>query len=251
MPGVGVTYELARDLQLFANVYEAFSPALNGDALNGLRDQQLDAERSVNVEAGLRGNTERVSYEITMFRMDFDNQIIPANSNSEFQVTNGGKTSHHGVEAGIGVDLGAGFTVNANFTYIPDAEFEGDRHNRDGLVTTPDGSRIPYTPEWVANLGLVYSRGSLRSALYVHHTGAQFSDVTNTRAIAENVNGFFTGRIDSYTLVDLSIAYDVNAQLNVGATLKNLTNERYIASLRQGIYVGPERSVDVALSYRF
>lgn len=253
MPGIGVTYELIPGLQLFANAYEAFSPALNGDALNGLQDQRLDAERSTNFEAGLRGrsNTERIHYELTVFRMDFDNQIIPANSNSEFQVTNGGKTIHQGIEAGMGVDVGAGFAVNATVTYIPDAEFNGDRFNRDGTVTTPDGNRIPYTPEWVANLGLAYSRGDFSGSINVHHTGAQYTDVLNTREITENLTGFFTGRIDSYTLVDLTLLYDVSSQLNVGASLKNVTDERYVASLRQGIYVGPERSFDVALRYRF
>ena len=44
MPGVGVTYELASGLQMFANIYEAFSPALNGD-LAGLQLQQLSHAR--------------------------------------------------------------------------------------------------------------------------------------------------------------------------------------------------------------
>ena len=94
-------------------------------------------------------------------------------------------------------------------------------------------------------------RSDFSSALNVHRTGAQYTDVTNTRPITENLTGFFTGRIDGYTVVDLSVVHDVNSQLNIGATLKNLTDERYVASLRQGIYVGPERSFDVALRYRF
>ncbi|HLT89324.1 MAG TPA: TonB-dependent receptor [Woeseiaceae bacterium] len=253
MPGIGVTFELMPDVQLFANAYEAFAPALNSDALNGLQDQRLDAERSTNVEVGVRGRTrgERIRYELTAFRMDFDNQIIPANSNSEFQVTNGGKTFHQGLEGGLGIDVGGGFTVDATFTYVPDAEFDGDRFDRDGVLTTPDGNRIPYTPEWVANLGIAYTRDKFRGAVNVYHTGAQYTDVLNTRDITENLTGFFTGRIDGYTLVDLSLLYDVTEQLNVSATLKNATDERYVASLRQGIYVGPERSVDVALRYRF
>ncbi len=250
MPGVGVTYQLESGLQMFANVYKAFSPALNGDALNGLEDQQLDAERSVNFEAGLRGG-ERIAYELSVFQMAFDNQIIPANSNSQFQVTNGGKTLHRGLEAGLMAEIGAGFSVDANFTYIPDAEFDGNRFARNGEVTTPDGNRIPYAPEWVTNLGLVYSMRDLRAALYVHRTGSQYTDVGNTREIAENLTGFFTGRIDAYTLLDLSVTYDVSSNLNIGATIKNLTDEDYIASLRQGIYVGPERSFDMALRYRF
>lgn len=251
MPGFGVTYAFGDGgPQLFANVYEAFSPALNGDALNGLTDQRLDAERSVNVEVGLRGG-DRVRYELAVFRMDFDNQIIPANSNSQFQVTNGGETLHQGIEFGLGVELGGGFSLDTNFTYIPDAEFSGDRFDRNGVLTTPDGNRIPYTPEWVANFGVVYSRSNFRGSLYVNHTGSQYTDVLNTRELTESLTGFFTGRIDGYTLVNFNVSYDVTPRLNLAATLKNLTDERYIASLRQGIYVGPERSVDVGLRYRF
>lgn len=251
LPGLGVTYQFTPRLQMFGSIYKAFSPALNGDALNGLDDQQLDAEHSVNIELGVRGSSDRVNYELTVFRMDFDNQIIPANSNSQFQVTNGGETLHQGIEGALGVPLGAGFSVQANATYIHDAQFEGDRFARNGTLTTPDGNRIPYTPEWVANLSLEYAIGALRSALTVHHTGAQYTDVLNTEEITESLTGFFTGRIDSYTLLDLSLVYDVHDRLSLGATAKNLTDEHYIASLRQGIYVGPERSFDVEMRYRF
>src|SRR5690606_16127827 len=89
LPGLGFTYDLNNELQLFGSAYKAFSPALNSDALDALSDQQLDAERSVNVELGLRGGNERLRYEMAWFRMDFDNQIIPANSNSQFQRSNG------------------------------------------------------------------------------------------------------------------------------------------------------------------
>jgi Fe(3+) dicitrate transport protein len=202
---------------------------------------------------GLRGNGsgDRVRYELALFRMNFDNQIIPANSNSEFQVTNGGKTLHQGLEAGFGVALGAGFSLDTNFTYIPDAHFVGDRFSRAGALTTPDGNRIPYTPEWVANVGFMYGREGFSGALYVNHTGAQYTDVLNTRDLAENVTGFFTGPMESYTLVNVNLSYDVNGHLNIVGAVRNLTDERYIASLRQGLYVGPTRAVDVGLRYRF
>ena len=251
LPGFGFTWRFNQGLQGFANVYKAFSPALNGDALNGLDDQQLDAERSINVEAGLRGSARALSYEATMFRMDFDNQIIPANSNSQFQVTNGGKTLHQGFEFGAGLTLGAGFTVDANLTYVVDAKFVGDRFTRTGALTTPNGNRVPYTPEWISNFAVSYESGPLRGSVRVHHTSAQFTDVLNTREIKESLSGFFTGQIDGYTLADISVLYRVSPQLEIGAAVKNLTDERYVASLRQGIYVGPERSFDVTASYRF
>ncbi|MEY4641916.1 MAG: hypothetical protein RLZZ227_1910 [Pseudomonadota bacterium] len=251
LPGLGFTYNLNPELQMFGSVYKAFSPALNGDALDALSDQQLDAERSVNVELGLRGGNEVLRYEMAWFRMDFDNQIIPANSNSQFQRTNGGATWHQGIEAGVELELGAGFSANANTTWVPDAEFDGARRGANGLITTPDGNRLTYTPEWVANLGLAYSVGGLRTGLTLHHTGEQYSDVLNTDAIAESLTGFYTGRIQSYTLLDFSLLYEVSTRLSLSGSIKNLTDKRYIASLRQGIYVGPERSIDAGLRFRF
>lgn len=251
LPGVGITWNLDTGMQLFASAYEAFSPALNSDSLTGLEDQQLDAERSTNLELGLRGSTAAVDYEFAIFRMDFDNQIIPANSNSEFQRTNGGATLHQGLEMGVGLELGAGFRVNANATWISDAEFDGARYDANGNISTPDGNRIPYTPEWVANLGLEYSTGPLRAAFNLHHNSSQYTDVSNSTAISENLSGFFTGEIPSYTLLDLSMIYTVNERLSLSGSLKNLSDKRYIASLRQGIYVGPERSADLGLRYQF
>lgn len=251
LPGIGFIWSHSDRVQAFANAYEAFSPALNGDALNGLDDQKLSAERSINMEAGIRGSVGSLNYEATVFRMDFDNQIIPANSNSQFQVTNGGKTLHQGMEVGVGARLGGGLSLDANLTFIADAEFVGDRYSRTGALTTPDGNRVPYTPEVIANLVVSYERGPLRSSIRLHHNGAQFTDVLNTRVINESLSGFFTGEIAAYTIADVSMLYRVSDSLEFGATVKNVADERYIASLRQGIYVGPERSYEAGISYRF
>lgn len=251
LPGLGMTWQMYDRLQIFANAYKAFSPALNGDALNGLEDQELQAERSINMEAGLRGQIGTWTYEAAVFRMDFDNQIIPANSNSQFQVTNGGETLHQGLEFGVGAALNSEWSWNANLTFIADAKFVGDRYSRSGMLTTPNGNRIPYTPELIANFSVSYERGPIRTALHWHHTSAQFTDVLNTRAINESLSGFFTGRIDGYTIADISALYRVDEKLEFSAAVKNVADSRYMASLRQGIYVGPERSVDVGLSYSF
>ncbi len=183
--------------------------------------------------------------------MDFDNQIIPANSNSQFQRTNGGETLHQGLEAALGWDLGAGFSLNSSATYIPDAEFVGARRDANGNITTPDGNRVTYVPEWVTNLSLEYKTGKLRTAISLHHTGEQYTDVQNTKPITESTSGFFTGQIDSYTLVDLNAIYEFSKDLSISASAKNLTDENYIASLRQGIYVGTERTIDVGVKFKF
>jgi Fe(3+) dicitrate transport protein len=251
VPGLGFTYQAAPKAQLFGGVHKAFAPALNGDSLNGLQDQQLEAQRSTNFEIGVRGRDQQLSYEVTAFRMDFQNQIIPANSNSNFQVTNGGKTLHQGLEMAFGYAFKNGFSLDTNATFVPDAKFVGDRTNASGVVTTPSGNRLTYTPKWVANLALGYQSGPLKTALSLNHTGSQFTDVANTTALAENTSGFFTGKIGGYTTLNLTASYAMSNELVVFGGIKNLTDKRYISSLRQGIYIGPERSFEVGAKYTF
>jgi Fe(3+) dicitrate transport protein len=252
IPGVGATFQLNPSIQLFGGVYKAFAPALNGDALDGLQDQKLEAERSINVEVGLRGRDGAWTYEMAAFHMDFDNQIIPANSASVFQNTNGGKTVHQGIEGGVGYQFDNGFSVETNATWVPVAEFVGTRFEPDGItVDIPDGNRVTYAPELVANLAVGYTVGNLKTLLSANYTGSQYSDTDNTRAIQENTSGFFTGQVDAYFTADLSARYQATTDLELFGSVKNLTDERYIASLRQGIYVGPERSVEAGFRYRF
>lgn len=251
MPGLGVTYQFIPAVQLYASVYKAFSPALNGDSLSGMKDQKLDAETAVSWELGLRGQQDAVRYELTAFRMDFDNQIIPANSNPDFQTTNGGKTYNQGFEGAVSLEFENGFDVFANLTWIANAEFKGDRYNKNGSLKSKDGDRVPYTPEWVANLGLGYTYAGLRSQLSANYTGSQFTDELNTKPIVENTSGLFTGKIDAYMTVDLTTRYTLNDQVEFYGAVKNLEDKRYIASLRQGIYVGPERSFEAGVRYRF
>lgn len=251
MPGIGATYQLSPMTQLYGGVYKAFAPAQNSDAISGGDDQKLDAERSMNYEVGLRGGNRRIQYEVTAFRMDFDNQIIPSNSGGYVR-ENGGKTMHQGLEAAIGYNFGNGFSINANATYVPDAKFVGDRYAADGVtLTTEDGNRVTYTPELVANLSLGYRNGGLKTALSANHVSEQYTDPMNTEAIQENTSGFFTGKIDAYTTVDLSAHYTVNKHFSLFGAVKNLADERYIASLRQGIYAGPSRSFEIGGKYMF
>ena len=74
LPGIGATYDISSTAQLYGGVYRAFSPASNGVALDGLTDQQLDGERSTNVELGVRGKHGALNYEMAAFAMSFSNQ---------------------------------------------------------------------------------------------------------------------------------------------------------------------------------
>lgn len=245
LPGVGVTWQMTSAAQLFGGVYKAFSPAENGVALDGLTDQELEAERSTNIEVGVRGGLGGFRYEAAAFQMDFTNQIVAGNSNPLLSQTNAGKTLHRGLELAAGYQFDSGVFLDSNVTYVPTSEYRsGD----------DKGNRIVYSPEVLANLAVGYATGSLKTELSANHTGSQYGSSDNRKEISGDsggIGGIWGGEIDAYTTLNLNAQYQVTRQLAVSSSVKNLTDERYISGLRQGIYVGAERSVDVGLRYQF
>jgi Fe(3+) dicitrate transport protein len=241
LPGVGATYSLVPTAQLYGGVYRAFSPASNGVALDGMTDQTLEAERSTNVEAGVRGAHGAFAYELALFRMDFRNQVVTGNSDPTLSQSNAGETLHQGAELSLGYRLAQGIALSGNVSWVPVSRFETGENA---------GNRIPYSPRVLANLALDLHRGPLRTSLLAHHRGAQFGDGANLREIPTHAaSGLWGGLLPSYTLLDLTTQWQASRSLSVSGALKNLTDERYITGLRQGIYVGPGRNFEVGLRH--
>jgi len=243
LPGVGATYELTNNAQLYGGVYKAFSPASNGVALDGLTDQQLDGERSVNYEAGLRGTIGAIAYEVSAFYMDFANQVVTGNSDPNLSQSNAGETKHTGMEFVFNYDFGGGFRLDTNATWVPTSEFK---------TGVNAGNRIPYAPKLLANVALSYSAEAFSVALMAHHRGEQYADPTNIEAIPTNAaGGIWGGLLPAYTVYDLLAQYTVLDGLTVYGSVKNIADKQYISGLRQGIYVGPERAIEAGFRYRF
>lgn len=243
LPGIGATYDITDSAQFYGGVYRAFSPASNGVALDGLTNQQLDGERSTNFELGLRGKEGTVTYEVAVFAMDFSNQVVTGNSDPNLSQSNAGETEHQGMEFMLGYEIGAGFSLDSNATWVPTSEFKSGANA---------GNRLPYAPKFIANLALNYQFEQLTAAISAHHRGEQYGDPTNRVDIPNNAaGGIWGGLIASYTVLDLTAQYKLASNLSVFGAVKNLTDKNYITGLRQGIYVGPERSFELGLRYKF
>jgi Fe(3+) dicitrate transport protein len=243
MPGLGATYRLSDTLQVFGSVYRAFAPPLVGSVV-GRDDAPTDAETSVNVEFGVRGGDGPFSYQVTAFQMDFSNQVDPGVSG--IRSPNEGSALIQGLEAAMGYAFGNGILVDANVTWIPTAEFGEDRPG-DAL----EGNRLPYSAEWMTNLTIAYEVGAFQTALLFNYVGETFGDGMNVRELTTESGGTWGGRIPSYFTLDLTARFAINENLSVFGSVNNLTDEKYIAGLRQGIYVGPERNGTLGVRYTF
>jgi Fe(3+) dicitrate transport protein len=241
LPGLGATYQVNPAMQLYGSVYVAFAPPLVGSVV-GANDAPTEAEKSVNLDFGIRGASGKFNYELAAFQMDFSNQVDPGISG--IRSPNEGSALIQGAEFSMGYNLGQGFRLDGNVTWIPTAEFGEDRPGE-----ALDGNRLPYSAEWTANLGLSYRTGGLQTALLFNYSDEVFGDGMNRTEI-DPLN-HMGGLIPSYYTFDLTANYDFNQSLRLFGSIKNLADKRYIAGLRQGIYVGPERSFDVGLRYKF
>ena len=80
IPGIGVSHTTGEQVTVFGGVHRGFAPPRTEDIISntgGVVD--LDPELSWNYEAGVRSSfVPGVGVDATFFRMDYENQIIPA-----------------------------------------------------------------------------------------------------------------------------------------------------------------------------
>ena len=264
IPGLGISYTPNQKLTVFAGVHRGFAPPRTEDVINNTTggSVDLDSELSWSYEAGLRARLHSsVRMEATFFRMDYENQIVPASLaggiGSTF--TNGGETLHQGVEFSAVVDTATilrrpyNFYFRGAYTFLPAADFSGIRFSSvPGFnQTSVTGNRLPYAPEHLltASVGYSYSSG-LDTFLEAVYVGSQFSDDLNS--INSLTSNGQTGLIPSYTIWNATVNYKLEKlHTTLFVTAKNLFDHLYVADRARGLLPGPPRGVQAGFKYRF
>ncbi|MGH9943753.1 MAG: TonB-dependent receptor domain-containing protein [Pyrinomonadaceae bacterium] len=276
VPGIGVAYNPTSRLTVFAGVHRGFAPPRTEDVISNTTGGtvELDPELSWNYELGFRGAPHRaIRLEATFFRMDYENQIVPASlaGGAGATLTNGGETLHQGFEFTGRLDTGAltdsrhNFYLRSAYTFLPTAEYRGVRFsNLGGFSNTPiTGNRLPYAPEHLLNASVGYAHPSgLDAFIEANYVGGQFADDLNFREVPRVFNGVTVpeslrqsgqlGRIPSFTVWNATANYDVEQLRTVFFfTIKNLFDRTYIADRARGILPGTPRLVQAGLKFRF
>ncbi len=263
IPGLGLTFDLSEALVLYAGVHRGFSPPRVEDIIsNSGGTIDLDAEESTNWEFGVRGRpAPGADLDISLFHMDFANQIVPASvaGGAGATLTSAGETQHTGAEANLSYSLrDAGlmqaddFYVRTALTWLPTAEFSGARFsNISGFgAVSVSGNRLPYAPEWIASIAAGYTRGEwLNLQVEVQHTGEMFADDLNT--MLPTANGQ-RGLIAGATIVNLAANFTPSGgAATFFATVKNATDEVYIVDRARGVLPGAPRMWQAGVSFTF
>jgi len=262
VPGIGATIEVVPQLVAFAGVHRGFGPPGVADIVTAAGGSvDLDAELSWNYEIGLRAQpNDGVSYEATLFRMDFENQIVPASvaGGSGATLTSAGETLQQGLELAGDVSSSAFVEwpvevfARGTYTWLADAEYVGERYsNVSGFSTVRvTGNRLPYAPEHLfsGTLGVRTGLG-LEVGLEAVYTSAAYTDDLNTVAVVANGQ---RGEIPGYTVWNLTANYALPVcNCTLFATAKNLTDKLYVADMSRGLIPGMPRLVQAGFEVRF
>jgi Fe(3+) dicitrate transport protein len=265
IPGLGVSYKINPRFAAYVGVHKGFSPPRVEDAINNTTGSSinLDAETSTNWEAGLRGDvTKGVAVDLTWFRMDFDNQIVPSSvaGGAGATLTSAGKTLHQGLEASLRgslADMGLMTTGNdlyfrAALTHVADASYVGTRFSGVSGNTTRSvtGNRLPYAPEWLINAAIGYRLGTMGEfqVEYVR-TDEMFTDDLNTVAPTEDGQRGLIKAADIWNLT-LNI-HPESWPLGAYIAVKNAGDARTIVDRSRGVLPGAPRQVQVGLTKAF
>ena len=263
IPGGGFNYSLDEGVTLFGGIHRGFAPPRTKDAITS-EGMALDLaqENSWNSELGIRALLrDFFKAEFTLFSMEFKNQIIPVSQSSgnanATGLANGGRTNHIGVEAGASFDLAKQMKKNFSLVFAANGTWIESRYSADRFIVVGankvnvKNKQLPYAPSLMVNNSIEYA--SAKGAgirLSGNFVGKQFADELNTiSASADGRNGLLASRY----ITDLSaFARLSKKQILFSLAVKNLTNERYIASRRpQGIRVGIDRQVVLGMEVKW
>jgi Fe(3+) dicitrate transport protein len=280
IPGLGVIYEVSPTTVLYAGVHKGFAPPRVEDIISNTTGATVDLaeEESINWELGVRGTVAPGVYgDVGLFRLDFSNQVIPASvaGGVGATLTSAGETIHEGAELLLRAsarDAGwPGFASGRDdvqfrlaATWLWSAEFAGTRFSTvpgsscSGftppvpgptcvLVT---GNRLPYAPEVIVSAAIGYDwQDTVYAEVEMQYTGEMFTDDLQT--VVSSADGQ-RGLIGDVLLWNATVNVDIpDTNLTVYATVKNLTDEVYIADRTRGIIPGAPRLVQAGVAVRF
>ncbi|ROP15938.1 TonB-dependent siderophore receptor [Vibrio crassostreae] len=241
---VGALYELDNGISPFVSYATSFEPAAGTD-ING---NSLKPQLGEQVELGVKYLSADMAQQLTAsyFYITKKDSIAADPSDptyrSKIQL---GEVRSQGVEVEGRWFVTEDWDVNASYTYV-DMEVTEDA-NPDLEGTTPI-----YVPTHAANLWSNYyvyggALAGTRWSAGARYMGEMEMDATNTQ-----------GKVPSYTVVDLSLGYDLGEASDTlsGATanlmVNNLFNEEYYTCYDQSnCWFGAEQSVELSVNYEF
>ncbi len=224
-PKVGLIWEPARDVQVFADITRSMDVPDFTDLTQviGTTTQfvPLAPQKAWTAEVGSRGRVDRFTWDITLYRSEIRDELLQFTVAQGIPAStfNAPKTRHQGVELGGSVEVLRNITGPVKGDTITLSQLWNYSDFR--FVDDPiyGNNKIAGTPDHILRTVVTYR----------HPNGFYFApsvDVIPTGAWVDYAN---TLRAPSHTLVNLQTGYETAKGVLLYLDARNLTDRRYIS----------------------
>lgn len=241
---VGALYELGAGIAPFVSYATSFEPLAGTNSVTG---KPYDPELGKQIEAGVKYQSDDGTRSLTtsLFQIT-KSDVLAADPNNFQQRIQIGEVVSKGAEIEGRWYATDSLDLSASYTYL---DMEVTQAGADQKL---EGTTPIYVPSHSANLWANYQfyTGALAGTRFgggVRYVGKMERDAYN-----------LAGNVPSYTLVDMSVGYELgNASESLaGATLNlianNLFDEEYYSCYNNdNCWYGAERSVELNINYEF
>lgn len=231
-PYAGLTYDFTNSVLGYVSYSDIYLPQAQVDASNNY----LEPSKGTNIEGGVKVDwlNKRLLTSAAVFQAKQSGLAAPTGTYNGFgqAIYLPADVTSRGVEfEAVGklndyVDLSFGYTVlkltnqeegNEIFPWVP---------RRTANVSVL--GRLPGVPDWKMGVN-----------------GRWQSDISNTESTGVTV------RQDSYAVLNAFAAYQISRNTTLRFNVNNLTDEKYINTLRYAGYYGAPRNYMVSLAHKF
>jgi len=194
--------------QLFRSGATVASPASAAVALRPILAEQF--------ELGIRGNTQRWSYELVLYQLNKQDDLLSQKDSNNVTIqTNNGSTQHQGVELGLGREMTSKLRLDLAASYA--------KHRyRQWSTSTANysGNEIENAPRLLANLRLTWQPvANTQAQLEWVELGSYFLEASNQQ-----------GKYAGHRLFNARISTKLDQHWSCFARITNLTDKRYADS---------------------
>lgn len=245
--GVSVQYELMDHVNLYAGFAQCYRPVIFKDIIPAsvyeVADKNLKDAQGYNAEAGVRGSRGVFSFDFSVFELLYNNRLgtlaqVDDQNNLIIFRTNIGNSRTRGAELSVQGNLltatkqALSVFVAASFM---DARYINAAVRSGNTNVDISGNKVESVPEWMVRSGFTYSRGTFSFTALHSYTAETFADALNT--VQPSPSGA-VGRVPSYHLTDLSLAWKADEQVSFMVNVANVFNLQYFTK-RPQFYPGP------------
>lgn len=244
--GVGSSYELAADQELYLNFSQNYRSVTFTDirTVNPtfIVDPNITDERGFTTDVGMRGRKSDVlSYDVSAFALMYNDRIgIILDDRANRVRTNIGQAFIYGAELFADVNLLALAGVQLlekRLNWFVNSAFTGSQYIQTEAAGVT-GNRVEFIPVVNWKTGVNFGVKNFQGSVQMTYLSEQFTDAQNSRIPEEGDNrSGVIGEIPAYQVWDVSLAY-TRKYFKIESGVNNLFNEWYFTRRATG-YPGP------------